>query len=220
MGSNHTTPQGTDGMPSQPPPPIKGGGNGVYIGMAVVLLLGIAVIVGVKLLAKDEVPKPVAPSPSVVASASSPPVDDKMDDIPPPPPPEAVSAAAAAAARAAAASTGAVNYGVHPDCTSHKHCGGSTSDELETALAVRARQARRCYEMALKDDSELKGKISLTVKIASNGSVCSTSVTQNELPNIAGCVENVFRRTSGTFPNPKNGCVEVNVPMSFVPGGR
>ena len=106
---------------------------------------------------------------------------------------------------------------MNTDCLKTTKCKGSPSDELESALAGRAKQARRCYETALKDDSTLKGKIGLTVRIASNGQVCSTAITQDEMPTISGCVERVFR-TVGAFPKPTGGCTDVTVPMSFVPG--
>jgi hypothetical protein len=36
-------------------------------------------------------------------------------------------------------------------------------------------------------------------------------------PGVANCAANVFR--NGTYPAPAGGCVDANVPMSFVPMG-
>jgi hypothetical protein len=35
-------------------------------------------------------------------------------------------------------------------------------------------------------------------------------------PNVANCAANIFR-TSGGFPSPRGGCIDANVPLSFVP---
>ena len=99
-----------------------------------------------------------------------------------------------------------------------KKCGGSTSSEIETALSFRAKQAHRCYDNALAQDATLRGKVSIAVRIGSNGQACSAGVASNELssaPSVANCVVGYFR--GQVFPSPKGGCVDVNIPINFVP---
>jgi hypothetical protein len=100
-------------------------------------------------------------------------------------------------------------------------CSGASTPDLESALAFRAKQARRCYESALENDNTLKGKVAISVRVASNGQVCSAGVASNDMgnPGVAQCVANKFRQT-GYFPAPKGGCVDATVPISFVPGGK
>ena len=47
---------------------------------------------------------------------------------------------------------------------------------------------------------------------------CSAGVASNELtsaPGVANCVTGYFRGQS--FPSPRGGCVDVNIPINFVP---
>jgi hypothetical protein len=96
-------------------------------------------------------------------------------------------------------------------------CVGAPPPDLSSALQGRAAQARRCYNSALAQDATLKGRVTIAVKIAPNGSVCGASVAQTDMPAVAGCVAGVFR--SGSFPAPRGGCVDATVPMNFVPAG-
>jgi hypothetical protein len=96
-------------------------------------------------------------------------------------------------------------------------CGGARTSELENALAFRAKQAHRCYDTALAQDSSLKGRVTIAVKVGANGSVCSAGVASNDMgsPGVANCVANYFRGIS--LPSPRGGCLDANVPISFVP---
>ena len=101
-----------------------------------------------------------------------------------------------------------------------KTCSGTSTQDLESALAHRAQQARRCYDAALGQDSELKGHVGLKVRVASNGAVCAADVTSNDMGTdmVAKCVVNTFR-ASRSFPAPKGNCVDVNpTRWSFIPG--
>jgi hypothetical protein len=86
-------------------------------------------------------------------------------------------------------------------------------------LRVRGSQARRCYNQALANDSSLKGKVTLEVRIGPAGNVCSVNVASNDMgsPGVANCAANIFR--NGTYAAPHGGCVVANVPLSFVPQG-
>jgi hypothetical protein len=50
--------------------------------------------------------------------------------------------------------------------------------------------------------------------------VCSAVVASNDMgsPVVASCAANIFRNAS--YPAPHGGCVDANVPMSFVPMGQ
>ncbi len=99
-----------------------------------------------------------------------------------------------------------------------KSCSGQSNAELEGQLAFRVRQARRCYNAALTQDNTLKGKLSVRVRVGANGQVCAANVTSDEIGNaaLANCVASTFR--GANFPTPKGGCLDVNVPVNFVPG--
>jgi hypothetical protein len=57
----------------------------------------------------------------------------------------------------------------------------------------------------------------LAARIGPDGQVCSASISQNTLGDatVASCISQMFR--SGKFPAPKGGCVDVQVPLNFVP---
>jgi hypothetical protein len=188
---------------------VPSGGNGKFILLAVLLVGAIAAIIGWK-----SCQKPVAPV-IVLAEAGPPPRPTKNpdDEIPPPPPVEDASVEDAGKKPTTIATGGTGGSG----CDVKKCSGGSTSD-IETALAFRAKQSHRCYDNALAQDPTLRGKISVAVRIGANGTTCSAGVASNELasaPAVAACVVSNFR--SGTFPAPKGGCIDVNVPINFVP---
>jgi hypothetical protein len=56
------------------------------------------------------------------------------------------------------------------------------------------------------------------VKVSPQGSVCAANVANDTLQDVAltNCILGVFR--SSTLPAPQGGCVEIDVPLSFVPG--
>jgi hypothetical protein len=195
---------------SGPPAGIPGPNNNTkYAIVAVLLILGIGAIVALRNLsnkANQPAPLPVASVPLTPTPAANP----KLDDIPPPPPPEESAEAKPTGPR--------IVYVQNAGCDGK--CVGKASPELLPALQVRATQARRCYNSALAQDSSLKGKVTIAVKIGPSGNVCSAAVASNEMgsPSVANCAANIFR-SSGAFPSPRGGCVEANVPLNFVPQG-
>jgi hypothetical protein len=96
-------------------------------------------------------------------------------------------------------------------------CTGSANSALTSALQARASAARPCYERALRVNSTLQGRLVVGLRIDNSGLVCSTSVGQDEIHSaeVSSCVQGMFR--SARFPQPTGGCVDVNLPMSFVP---
>jgi hypothetical protein len=187
---------------------VPSGGNGKFILLAVLLVGVIGAIIGWRTCQKP--PDPVV----IMADAGPPPRPTKNpdDDIPPPPVIEdsGVDPDAGKKATTATAFTGS-------QCDVKKCTGAATSD-IETALSFRAKQSHRCYDNALGQDPTLRGKISIAVRIGANGTACSAGVASNELasnPGVANCVVNNFRGQA--FPAPKGGCVDVNIPINFVP---
>jgi hypothetical protein len=190
--------------PSVPPPAGTTSGNGKYIVLVVLLLGGVGGIIAWKKMQSD----PVATGPSASVSVAPPPRPKVDDDIPPPPPPEEKPEAGAPTT---VKNTGPANTGCEA-----KTCSGSSTDDLNAALAARARLARKCYEQALANDAELQGKLSVTVKVGTGGASCAASIKSDDLHSatVSNCVVNYFR--NGNFPAPRGGCVEATVPLNFV----
>jgi hypothetical protein len=134
----------------------------------------------------------------------------KLDDIPPPPPVEEKPEAGPTGPR--------IVYVPGGGCEGK--CVGNAPPELGQALQVRAAQARRCYNSALSNDSSLRGRVTVAVRIGPSGNVCSASVASNDMgsPSVANCAANIFRQAS--YPAPRGGCVDATVPMSFIPQGQ
>lgn len=167
---------------------------------------------------RSPAPQKAEPAP---APKAAPKRVEAVDPPPPPPPePEAPSAAPApaapsgAAAAPKAASAGAQNKRPSP-CEAT--CTGTASAELQSALRAKAGQARSCYERALSHNSELQGSLAVQVRIGPGGEVCAATLAKDKLgdPAVTGCVVQRFR--GGPFPKPSGGCVDVEVPINFVP---
>jgi len=191
-------------MSSTTPPPPKSGGSGPFIIAAVVMLLLMGGLILWKVTGRE--PKPVDPAPVAAATTSAVPV---LEEPPPPPPP--VEEDAGKAPEKQIVKKGTVSGG----STCSAVCTGEEPAALRGVLSGRAGQARGCYDRALRNNSTLEGRMMVNVKISSTGQVCAASVAKNEVgdPGLTSCVLQVFR--SGTFPQPKGGCVEANVPLNF-----
>ena len=181
--------------------------NGPALLLLGVFALGVVGLIFYKQCGSKE---DVAPIPVATSTASAAPSGTlQVDDLPPPPVIEDATAPTSTKATTASDPCGV------------KSCNGTTTSELESALAFRAKQAHRCYDSALANDSSLKGKVELQLRVASNGNVCEVDVTGNDMgtTTVSTCVQNWFR-SAGHFPSPKGGCIDAKVPISFVPGGR
>ena len=181
-------------------------GNGKFIVLALVLLGAIGGLAYCQLTKKA--PDPVVLGPPD-AGVPPKPTKNPDDDIPPP-----------VAVEDAGPDAGKKNVvvGIMSNQCDVKKCGGATNSDIETALSFRAKQAHRCYDNALGQDPTLRGKISIAVRIGANGQACSAGVASNELtsaPGVANCVTGYFRGQA--FPAPRGGCVDVNIPINFVP---
>jgi hypothetical protein len=201
-------------MSSNPPTPsmapaagLPPSGNGKYIVVVVVLVGAIAALLAWRSCGNQ--PNTTTP---IVSRFDAAPTPHDDDNVPPPPPPDEPVADSGPQTR--------IN-GTYDPCAVKSCAGGKTTDELENALAYRAKQAHRCYDQALAQDSDLKGHVSVTVRVGSNGTLCAANITSNDMGSdvVANCVANVFR-SSRSFPPPKGGCIDAKVPISFVPGGK
>ena len=174
--------------------------------LAVVILGGIGAAVAWKTCQTPP------PPPVIEVDAAPPPIPsgrNPEDDIPLPPPVE--DAGPDAGKKVVVTQQGSSNQ-----CDAKK-CSGSSGSELESALQFRVRQAHRCYDNALAQDPTLRGKVTVAVRVGANGQVCSAGIASNEMSSqqVAQCVTGYFR--GANFPSPKGGCVDVNIPINFVP---
>ncbi|MEB2312513.1 MAG: AgmX/PglI C-terminal domain-containing protein [Sorangiineae bacterium] len=192
--------------PSLPPPPPKTGGNSGFTAAAIVMLLLMGGLIYWKVSGKTE----PAPAPSAAPPVATP-ETPVLDEPPPPPPP---SASVEPDAGKAPVKTGGIRPAGPGVCGGT--CDGTAPAALQSALAAKAGQARGCYERALRLNPTLQGRLVVAVRVGPQGQVCSASLASNSLgdPTVGSCVVQMFR--SGSFPPAQGGCVDTQVPMSFV----
>lgn len=193
--------------PSRPSAPMtipKSSGAGPYIAAIVVLIAMIGGMIWWKFGRSPVEPKPVA-SQRIPTAEPTPP--SPLIDIPAPP---ELDAAADAESDAAAPKNAPVNLCAGP-------CSGD-APALRSALASAGGASRGCYERALRTNPTLQGRLIVSVRVASNGNVCSASISQDDLhaADVSSCVLGLFR--SKHFPSPTGGkCADVDVPLNFTP---
>lgn len=198
-------------------PPMNSSGAG-FIALAAAMAFAAGGLLCFKLRHDDKAPEATAP---VATATAAKPIARVVNDAPPPPPsaePKATAATVKRAPRKAVAAQ-TVDEEPAPDANAicPAVCKGSAPGALQSALRSRAGAARRCYERALRQNEMLEGRMTVGVRIGSDGRVCSAHVVSNTLgdPTVASCVAGLMR--SGSLPAPSGGCVDVQVPMSFVP---
>lgn len=136
-------------------------------------------------------------------------------------------------ARPAAAAASADQYGYEFEGDPLKKATAASSGapaqttNREGRLAPEAIQAvvrqsfgayRACYEQGLKTKADLRGTVSVSFVIASDGSVNGASDHGSTLPD-PSVVQCVVRGFSGlAFPRPQGGYVTVIYPIEFAPG--
>jgi outer membrane biosynthesis protein TonB len=186
---------------TRPPPPKTGGG--AFIAAAVVMLLLMGGLIYWKMKGEDE-PKPVATAPPTVSAAP-------VFEAPPPPPPPIKEEPDAGKKVVKVSGKGVGGGGCAGECK------GTVPAGLNGALRAKAGAARGCYERALRQNAMLQGKIVVGVRVGPQGQVCSANIVNNSLgdPGVASCTLGMFR--SSALPPPNGGCVDVQVPMNFVP---
>lgn len=199
--------------PDSPKLPKTSGGTPFIVGAAV-LAAAIGGVVYWKTSDTHE-PAPAPPAQTVATEApTEAPAPPILDSIPPPPPVEEVTEVEPAPAKTAAVKTPGVDPCAGP-------CRGSASAGLTQALSARAGSSRSCYERALQTNEGLQGKLVVQVRVDPSGRVCSTKLAEDGIGSqtVSSCVLGTFR--GAKLPPPTGGCLDVNVPMSFVPrGGR
>lgn len=201
----------TPERPSTTPPPPTTSSTPLIVAVVAMLLLIAGLLFWKFSGKKEKEAAPVATTTALAPTADTTPV---LDEPPPPPPPpeEPTSDAAPATSKA---TTGKVASTGGGGCSAT--CDGTPAPQFSSQLQALAGRSRSCYERALLQNSELKGRLSVSVKVSPTGQVCSAKVTSNQTGDegLSTCVTQIFR--SATFAPPKNGCVEAAVPLNFVP---
>jgi len=96
-------------------------------------------------------------------------------------------------------------------------CIGSASATLIEAVRNRAAEARSCYEKSLSKTPTLGGRMLLNLRIARDGASCPFGVSQNELSESSTLMPCLRAVLETHYPRPTGGCVELNLPLKFVP---
>ncbi len=187
------------------PPPPKNHGGGAFIGAVILMLLAMGGLLYWKFAGKDGPP----PLPSSTPSANTAP---SFEEPPPPPPPDEPDAGT----KATSPKKHLIASGNGGGCGGT--CKGEVPAALRSALSGAAGSVRGCYERALRQNQMLQGKMVVAVRVgAHGGSTCSANIVSDSLgdPSVTSCVLQKFR--AGQFPPPAGGCVDVQVPISFLP---
>jgi hypothetical protein len=211
--------------PSLPPEIPKQSLTPVWIGLgALLVIVGAVWALSSRSPAKEPKPEPAAAPAPVAASPAAPveptippptsPPPPRLEHAPPPPPAHAIPAGAAVPAGPASSPVPAQR---DPNCDDP--CRGKETAELLSSLRAKAGQARSCYERALGNNGALAGKLEVALRVGANGAACSASVANDTLGDAAvkSCALARFR--GGRYPKPIGGCVDVSVPMNFMPAG-
>jgi len=196
---------------SAPPPPPKHG-SGPFIAAVILMLLLMGGLIYWKVGGSEEKPAS-GPAVAVSAPTSGPTVDQIVPAPPPPPAPSASEDAGVSTTKKAPTAGGFTGTG----CGSCGKCTGDPAPSFSATLRARAGQAQRCYEKALSQQEGLQGRMSVNLCVGVGGAVCGASISNDSLgsPLVAQCVLNIYKAT--TFPSPKNGCVDAQVPLNFLP---
>ncbi len=199
--------------PSSAPPPPPKHSSGPFIGAVIVMLLLMGGLVFWKMSSSDE-KATLAPAPPT--SVGQLPAVDQVVPPPPAPPPLPATSAGDAGAPAGAKKTATSGFS-GTGCPTCGNCTGEPAPSFSAVLRTRANQAQHCYEKALAQQESLQGRMTVNVCVGVGGAVCSASVSNDSLgsPMVSQCVTNIYKAT--TFPSPKNGCVQAQVPLNFMP---
>jgi len=96
-------------------------------------------------------------------------------------------------------------------------CTVEPSPQLVDSVRTRAAEARSCYEEALKSAPTLAGRIVASFRVTHDGTACPIKFIQNELgtsSTLEPCIRALLEQT---YPKPKGGCADFNLPLKFVP---
>ena len=158
----------------------------------------------------DSAPLPSDPVPTVHAQPAKP---ASLPDFAPPPPPPAESSAAPVASALGNGKSGK-GGGAAPG-SACSACGqGVSTAALNAAVQSRAATAQGCYNRALRQGGA-EGKVTMSVSIGNDGSVCGVSVVKDSLGSAVttSCIAGKLQ--GGVYPKPTEGCVVLQVPIVF-----
>jgi outer membrane biosynthesis protein TonB len=162
---------------------------------------------------------PAEPAPPRLVQPAPPPRSDLAEPPPPPPPPEpeTTNSAPAAAARPRKGPGTSAPVAARAASPCDGECRGGATAELQSALRLEAVRARSCYERALSQNAGLSGNVVVSLRLGPSGEVCSAALGKDTLGDseVTACVMQRFR--GANFPKPGGGCVDVAVPINFVP---
>jgi hypothetical protein len=84
-------------------------------------------------------------------------------------------------------------------------------------LSSKAAQSRRCYEKLLSSKPSARGSYLVNLRVNARGKVEHASLLTDEVgdPAMASCVLERFR--SATYPKPRGGCADIEVPLRYEP---
>jgi hypothetical protein len=130
--------------------------------------------------------------------------------------PDAGGAASALPERAPIAAPPGAPEAPFPDC---RMCFGKITAGLQAELTRRARQMMPCYDQALVRNANARGRLTVRIRVGQRGSLCSAKVTHDEIGDdeLATCARTAFEAEGVPLPAPADGCIDVNVPLNFVP---
>ncbi len=191
-----------------------GGGNGALIAIGVIVLLGAA---GGILWWVGKKEPPATPQTSTVASANTgaiPPPESTVEL--PPLPTNEPDAGADTGVDAGDAGAKVVSNGGAGGGSCGGTCTGTVPTELRNFISGRGAAAKLCYRAALEAQEGLAGDITVSLRIASDGSLCSSSIVSDSVgnANLASCVK---AKMQTSYPAPKGGCVDQRVTINFKP---
>jgi len=195
---------------TSPPPPPPKHGSGQFVGAVILMLLLMGGLIYWKVSGSEKAPPP--PTETIASGPAEPTVDQIVPAPPPPPPPAATEDAGVSTTAKKATGTG-----IGTGCSTCGKCTGDPAPSFSAVLRARASQAQRCYEKALSQQEGLQGRLTVNLCVGVGGAVCGSSISNDSLgsPLVSQCVLNIYRAT--TFPSPKNGCVDAQVPLNFLP---
>ena len=91
---------------------------------------------------------------------------------------------------------------------------GASAGEIQSVIDANAAAVNSCYQKELKKSPDLKGKLSVQIKVNQAGRVAGVNVTQNTVGSAVGtCVTNKIRGWS--FPKGKKGVITINQTFVF-----
>lgn len=194
--------------------PGGGGGNGALIAVGVLVLLGSAG--GILWWVSKRDAQPPTPTATVPSTSVSAPPPESTVELPPLPKDEPDAGPDAPEDAAEVGPKVANGGGGGGGGLCGGPCKGTVSTELRNFISGRGAAAKTCYRSALEAQDTLAGDITVSVRISSDGSLCSVGVLSDTVGNaaLASCVK---QKMQTKYPAPTGGCVDQQVKVNFKP---